>query len=371
MRSPPRILVVDDNEMNVDILKTRLVANGFEVITAADGEQALESAREHLPDLILLDIMMPKVDGISVCRELKADRELPFMPIVMVTAKTDSGDVVAGLDAGAEEYLTKPIDHVALVARVKSMLRIKELQDTVQAQAAELAEWNRTLEAKVETQLADLERLGRLKRFFSPHLADAIVDRGGEDLLKSHRSEISVVFSDLRRFTAFSETAEPEEVSRVLQEYFSAMGKLIFEHEGTIERFVGDSIMVLFNDPLPCPGHELRAVTMGLAMQERANDLVAQWRKRGYDLGLGIGIARGYATVGQIGFEGRIEYSATGTVANLAARLCATAKPGQVLVSQPVFTAVEEDVEVEELGEMELKGFHRPVAIYNARGLKS
>ena len=239
--------------MNVDILRMRLTANGYDVITAGDGEQALSTARERQPDLILLDIMMPKVDGLSVCRELKADESLPFMPIIMVTAKAESGDVVAGLDAGADEYLTKPVDQAALVARVKSMLRIKELHDTVQAQSEQLAEWNRTLEKKVEDQLTDLERLGRLKRFFSPQLSEAIVSQGGEELLKSHRSEISVVFCDLRAFTAFSETAEPEEVSRVLQEYFSAMGELIFENEGTIERFVGDSIMVLFNDPLPCP----------------------------------------------------------------------------------------------------------------------
>lgn len=352
--------------MNVDILRRRLIANGFEVITAADGEQALNSARENHPDLILLDIMMPKLDGISVCRELRADDGVPFMPIIMVTAKADTSDVVAGLDAGADEYLTKPVDQASLVARVKSMLRIKELHDTVQAQSLQLAEWNRNLEEKVQAQLADLERLSRLKRFFSPQLSEAIVSQGGEKLLQSHRSEISVVFCDLRAFTAFSQTAEPEEVSQVLQEYFSVMGQLIFEFEGTIERFVGDSIMVLFNDPLPCPDHEYRAVRMGLTMQARAKGLIGQWRRHGHDLGLGIGIARGYATVGQIGFEGRIEYSATGTVVNLAARLCDNAEPGQILISQPVYTAVKDQIEAEELGEQQLKGFHKPVLVFNA-----
>jgi adenylate cyclase len=371
MRSPPCILVVDDNPMNVDILQTRLTAHGYAVITASDGEQALATARAQHPDLILLDVMMPKVDGLTVCRELKADSSLPFVPIIMVTAKSDSQDIVAGLEAGAEEYLTKPLDHAALMARVKSMLRIKELHDTVQAQSAQLAEWNQTLEQRVRDQLEDLERVGRLKRFFSPQLCELIVSKGGEQLLQSHRSEISVVFCDLRGFTAFSETAEPEEVNRVLQEYFAGMGELIFEYEGTIERFVGDSIMVLFNDPLPCAEHELRAVRMALAMQTRAGELIDIWEKRGHRLGLGIGIARGYATVGQIGFEGRMEYSATGTVANLAARLCDIAQPGQILICQQVYAAVGDRLDMESLGDRDLKGFSRPMPVYSALALRN
>ena len=315
--------------------------------------------------------MMPKVDGVTVCRELKADTSLPFMPIIMVTAKSDSQDIVAGLEAGAEEYLTKPVDHAALMARVKSMLRIKELHDEVQAQSAQLVEWNQTLEQRVRDQLEDLERVGRLKRFFSPQLCDLIVSKGGEQLLQSHRSEISVVFCDLRGFTAFSETAEPEEVNRTLQEFFAGMGELIFEYEGTIERFVGDSIMVLFNDPLPCSEHELRAVRMALAMQTRAGELIEIWEKRGHRLGLGIGIARGYATVGQIGFEGRMEYSATGTVANLAARLCDIAQPGQILICQQVHAAVGDRLDMESLGDRDLKGFSKPMPVYSALGLQN
>jgi class 3 adenylate cyclase len=346
MRTPPCILVVDDNPMNVDILQTRLTAHGYAVITASDGEQALATARAQHPDLILLDVMMPKVDGVTVCRELK-------------------------LEAGAEEYLTKPVDHAALMARVKSMLRIKELHDEVQAQSAQLVEWNQTLEQRVRDQLEDLERVGRLKRFFSPQLCDLIVSKGGEQLLQSHRSEISVVFCDLRGFTAFSETAEPEEVNRTLQEFFAGMGELIFEYEGTIERFVGDSIMVLFNDPLPCSEHELRAVRMALAMQTRAGELIEIWEERGHQLGLGIGIARGYATVGQIGFEGRMEYSATGTVANLAARLCDIAQPGQILICQQVHAAVGDRLDMESLGDRDLKGFSKPMPVYSALGLQN
>ena len=226
MRTPPLILIVDDNPTNLDILQTRLAVHNYEILTATDGEEALAIAREKQPDLILLDIMMPKMDGIEVCRQLRADPSVPFMPIIMVTAKADSKDVVAGLEAGGDEYLTKPVDHAALVARVKSMLRIKNLHDTVRDQAArleeqsaQLAEWNRTLEQKVAEQLAELERVGRLKRFLSPQLAEIIISKGDEEFLESHRREITVVFCDLRGFTAFSETGEPEEVMEVLREY--------------------------------------------------------------------------------------------------------------------------------------------------------
>jgi len=377
MRTPPHILVVDDNPVNVDILRTRLAVHGYEILTAADGEEALVVARAKQPDLILLDVMMPKMDGIQVCRELRADSSLPFMPIILVTAKTDSKDVVAGLEAGGDEYLTKPVDQAALVARVQSMLRVKALHDTVQeqatrlaGQAAELREWNRTLEQRVADQLAELQRVGRLKRFFSPHLAELIVEGGAEDPLKSHRRDVTVVFLDLRGFTAFAETSEPEEVMGVLREYHAEMGMLILTHEGTLERFTGDGIMVFFNDPVPLPNPAERAVRMALEMRERIAELTLKWRKLGYDLDFGIGIAQGYATIGAIGFEGRWDYGAIGTVTNLAARLCGEARPGQVLVSQRVLAAVEDLVDVETVGDLGLKGFHRPVPAYNVLGAK-
>ncbi|MGH7473401.1 MAG: response regulator, partial [Candidatus Methylomirabilales bacterium] len=341
MRTPPRILIVDDNPENLDILRRRLAVHGYEILTATDGEEALVKAREKLPDLILLDIMMPKMDGMEVCRHLKADPSLPFMPIIMVTAKAQSEDIVAGLEAGGDEYLTKPLDHAALVARVKSMLRIKALHDRVQEQAAQLeaqtvqlAEWNRTLEQRVQEQLAQLERLGRLKRFFSPQLAELIVAGGVEDPLKTHRREVTVVFLDLRGFTAFAEISEPEEVMGVLREYHTEMGKLILAHEGTLERFTGDGMMIFFNDPVPMPDPEERAIRMALAMRDRVAELIVTWRKRGYELDFGVGIAQGYATIGAIGFEGRWDYGAIGTVTNLAARLCGEAKPGQILISK-------------------------------------
>jgi adenylate cyclase len=377
MRVPPRILIADDQPMNVDILQTRLAVHGYELLTAADGEEALGVARAQLPDLILLDIMMPKMDGLEVCRLLKGDAALPFMPIIMVTAKADTKDIVAGLEAGADEYLTKPVDQAALVARVKSMLRIKALHDTVQeqadrleAQALQLADWNRTLEQRVAEQLAELERMGRLKRFFSPQLAELIVSTGEEKLLESHRREVTVVFCDLRGFTAFSETTEPEDIMEVLREYHTALGELIFRFEGTLERFTGDGLMVFFNDPVPCPDPAARAVRMAVAMRQRVGELTETWRKRGHELDWGVGIAQGYATLGKIGFEGRFDYAAIGTVTNLAARLCGEAAGGQILINQRVYAAVEALAVADLVGDLSLKGFVKPVPAYNVWALK-
>ena len=377
MRTPPRILIADDNAMNLDILQTRLALHGYDILTATDGEAALALAREKQPDLILLDVMMPKLDGFEVCRRLRGDPALPFMPIILVTARTDSKDVVAGLEAGGDEYLTKPVDQAALVARVKSMLRIKALHDTVQEQAArlegqagELLAFNRSLEERVRDQVSQLERLGRLKRFFSPQLADLIVAGGADDPLKSHRRQVTVVFLDLRGFTAFAETAEPEEVMTVLREYHAEMGKLILAHEGTLERFTGDGMMIFFNDPVSVPNPAERAIRMAVAMRERVNDLSAGWRKRGYDLALGVGIAEGYATIGAIGFEGRWDYGAIGTVTNLAARLCGEAKGGQILVTSRVAGALEDLIECEEVGALPLKGLLKPVPTFHVLRLK-
>jgi class 3 adenylate cyclase len=285
---------------------------------------------------------------------------------------------VAGLEAGADEYLTKPLDQAALVARVKSMLRIKELHDTVQeqarqlqSQAAQLAQWNRTLEQRVQNQVSELERMGRLKRFFSPQVSELVVSSGGEQLLRSHLQEVTVVFCDLRGFTAFSEATEPNDVMAVLREYHEAMGALIFRYEGTLERFTGDGIMVFFNDPLPCPDPSARAVRMALEMRQRMEALIDTWRHRGYQLHVGIGIAHGHATLGMIGFEGRVDYAAIGPVTNLASRLCDQADGGQILISQPVYAAVQDQIDAESAGELRLKGVAEPVPAFNVLGSKT
>jgi class 3 adenylate cyclase len=371
MHEPPRILIVDDNEANRDILDARLKVHGYDLLQAGDGEEALAAARQHLPDLILLDVMMPKLDGFEVCRRLKGDASLPFMPIILVTAKADSSDVVAGLDAGADEYLTKPVDQQALVARVRSVLRLKALHDQVQAQAADLATWNRTLEQRVADQVAEIERVSRLKRFLAPQIAELVLSSGDGRVLESHRRDISVVFCDLRGFTAFAETAEPEEVMTVLREYHAALGTLVRAFEGTLERFTGDGLMVLFNDPLPCPDPPRQALRMAVEMRRCVGDLSIKWRKYGHDLGFGVGIAHGYATLGRIGSEERLDYTAIGTVVNLAARLCAEAASGQILVDSKVQALVEEIAETEPAGEFALKGLHRPVRAFNVSGLRA
>lgn len=378
MRTPPLILIVDDNPANVEILQMRLLANNYDIITATDGEMGLAMAKEKQPDLLLLDIMMPKIDGIEVCRRLKNDPTLPFMPIIMVTAKADSKDVILGLEAGSDEYLTKPVDHGSLVARVKSMLRIKDLHDKtknqatqLEAQAEQLKNWNTELEERVEEQLEVLQRTGRLKRFLSPQLAELIVSTDQNELLKSHRQEITVVFCDLRGFTAFSELGEPEEVMGVLQDYHTEMGQLIFEYGGTLERFTGDGLMVFFNDPIPCDDPSEKAVKMSVAMRDTVNELNSNWKKRGYDLGFGIGVDKGYATLGRIGFEGRFDYAAIGTVTNTASRLCDSAHPDQILISQKVLVDVENIVSVEMVGDLVLKGLHRSINTYNVVGLKN
>jgi class 3 adenylate cyclase len=371
MRSPPRILIADDNAANLDILRTRLAGQGYEIVPAMDGEAALDAAREHRPDLILLDVMMPKRDGFEVCRLLKSDPALPFMPIILVTAKGDSRDIVTGLECGADEYLTKPVDHAALMARVKSILRIKALHDQVQEQALQLADWNRTLERRVAEQVDELERVSRLKRFLAPQVAESVVCAGNDRLLESHRCDVAIVFCDLRGFTALAETAEPEEVMDVLREYHAALGDIIHRFEGTLERFLGDGLMVLFNDPIPCADPAVRAVRMAVAMRDRVVAMAEQWRKRGHELGFGVGIAQGYATLGRIGFEGRFDYAAIGTVPNLASRICSEAKPGQILISQRVHSAVEDLAESEPLGVLTLKGLARPVQVYDVRRLKN
>jgi adenylate cyclase len=321
---------------------------------------------------------MPRLDGIETVKQLKADASLPFIPVILVTAKSDTKDVVAGLENGGDDYLTKPVDHAALMARLRAMLRIKALHDTVQqqaarleAQAGELADWNRTLQERVAAQLGELERVGRLKRFLAPQLAEMIVSSGDDSVLDSHRRDIVVVFCDLRGYTAFAETAEPEEVMAALREYHAALGPLVGQFEGTLDHFLGDGLMVFFNDPLPCPDASARAVRMAIAMREAMGELLAGWRRRGWDLGFGVGIAQGYATIGRIGFADRMDYTAIGTVTNLAARLCGEAKDGQILVSKRVATAVEDTVALEEIGNLSLKGLSQAVAVYNVAGLLS
>ncbi len=354
---PNKILIVDDEPFNLDLLEQELQDQGYTIERATDGAEALEKVPSFLPDVILLDYMMPNMNGLEVLGRLRKDEKHKGIPVILLTAKATQEDKIRGLDAGADDYVVKPFDSFELMARVRAMIRIKEMHDL-------LEDWNRDLADKVARQVEELERVKRLKRYLSPQIAETILGED-ESHFKSHRREITVVFLDLRGFTAFSESAEPEEIMEVLRGYHAEMGKLIFEFGGTLERFAGDGIMIFFNDPVLCPDHTEKAIRMALEMRLRVVELRKGWLKRGYDLDLGIGLAAGYATLGNIGFEGRMDYGAIGNVTNLAARLCGEALGGQILVDRKTLGRIEELVEVEPRDELVLKGFPRPVAAFN------
>jgi adenylate cyclase len=363
MTEPVTILAVDDQPANLRLLDAVLSPRGYRVVRATSGEQALELLPSSGADLVLLDIVMPGIDGYEVCRRIRSTSETAYLPVVMITASGHQ-EKTRAIEAGADDFVSKPFDQSELLARVASLARIKRYHDTITRQAAELAEWNAELEARVTTQLEELQRMNRLRRFLSPQVADLVINSGDDSILGSHRREIVVVFCDLRGFTAFAESSEPEEVMGVLGEYHAALGELIFRYEGTLERFTGDGLMVFFNDPIPLEDPTQRAVEMALVMRDRVAGLVEGWSRLGHDLGFGVGIAQGFATLGRIGYEGRFDYAAIGTVTNLAARLCGEADAGQVLVSQRVFSAVEAVAAGEPVGALELKGFSRPIRVF-------
>lgn len=364
------VLAVDDLEQNLRLLDAVLSPRGYSVVTAASGEEALAMLEAHAVDLVLLDIMMPGMDGYEVCRRIRAVPRWAFLPVVMITASGDQEKRHA-LEAGADDFVSKPFDQAELVARVASLARIKRYHDTIEQQSAELARWNTELEERVAGQIAELERVNRLRRFLSHQVVDLVIESGDDSVLSSHRRDIVVVFCDLRGFTPFAEASEPEDVMGVLSEYHAVLGELIDRYEGTLERFTGDGVMVFFNDPFPCDDPPRRAIRMAIEIRDRVGALAEQWRRRAIDLGIGIGVAQGYATLGRIGFEGRSDYAAIGSVTNLAARLCAAAAAGQVLVAQRAFSAVEHDIVATPVGELDVRGFSRAVTAYAIDGIRS
>jgi adenylate cyclase len=357
-----RILVVDDQRANVEMMAGVLQARGYEVLTALDGEAALEEVRAGNLDLVISDILMPGLDGYELCQRLRADPATTLLPVILVTSLDPSGERLHGIEAGADDFLSKPVNWEELFARVRSLLRIKRLQDEVKA-------WNAKLEERVRDQVAHIEQLGRLKRFFSRQVAEAIV-AGGEDILKPHRREITAVFLDLRGFTAFTDRADPEEVLELLRAYHVTLGQTVEEFGGTLEHFAGDGVMIFFSDPFPVDRPAERAVRMAIALQKAFTPIAHAWRKLGHEVGLGIGIAQGEATLGVIGFEQRWEYAAIGNVPNLAARLCGEARAGEILLDAQTEHEIAQLVYADPVGPLQLRGFLQPVPAFRLKALR-
>jgi class 3 adenylate cyclase len=364
------ILVVDDDADTRELLSRRLARLGYAPVSATDGLQALEVMASRPVDLVLLDLQMPVLDGFEVLERRRADEQLCHIPVVMISSLDDVVSVVRCIEMGAEDYLPKPFDPVLLRARLGSCLERKALRDQERALTRQLAEWNTTLEAKARQQAEEMARLSRLRRFLSPQLADAVVSSGADSVLQSHRRQIAVVFSDLRGFTAFAEVAEPEDVMAVLRDFHQAMGAVIHEFGATVGYFAGDGLMAFFNDPVPCPDPASRAVRMAVVMRDEMGTMCADWQAVGHNLGFGVGIAFGYATLGEIGFEGRFDYGVIGSVVNLAARLCDQAGPGEILISQRARREVDGVAEIEDRGLLTLAGFHDRVPAYAVVAIK-
>jgi class 3 adenylate cyclase len=326
----------------------RVLSRRYTIAVAKDGAEALALARANPPDLILTDAMMPHMSGYDVLQAVRRDPTLHRVPVIFLTARTGTDARVESFDAGADDYIAKPFDENELLARIGNLIRAR-------AQARELE----TLQKQ------------KMARFLPRHVADMVTAGDQEDFLRGHRTEITVLFLDLRGFTAFAESAAPEDLMDVLRQYQGEMGHLIRDHQGTLERFSGDALMVFFNDPLSVENHAEQAIRLGIAMRARLADLRQQWETRGIDLGGCSGVATGYATVGLVGFEERQDYSAIGPVTNLAARLCAEATHGQILISGRCLQLVQPLVDVCPVGELTLKGFRRPVAAYNVTGFRN
>jgi adenylate cyclase len=356
-------LIVDDSPVNRKLLARHLDTLEIDSREAAEGRAALEVLRSSGADIavVLCDIEMPVMDGYETLAAIKSDEALRHLPVIMISSVEELASVIRCIELGAADYLPKPFDPMILGARIRASLAAKRLYDLEIESAARQAELLRTIEHQKD----------ELSRFLSPQVAALVSSPEGVQLLAGHRRIATSMFADLRGFTSFSETAEPEEVLGVLREYHKAMGELIVEHGGTLEHFAGDGMMVFFNDPVLQDDHVERAIRMSIGMRARFLEMSAGWAKRGHTLGFGIGIATGYATMGRIGFEGRYDYGMVGFSVITAARLSSAALANQILLSPRSAAEVDGLFELESVGEIQLKGFSRPIAPMNVLQMRS
>jgi len=359
-----RILVVDDDPLTLDLLEQELTDTGYEVARAATGDEALQKATSFLPHVVLLDYILPGMDGVEVIRRLRQDDRFKAVPVILITGRGGQEDKIRGLDAGADDYVVKPFDHVELLARVRSMVRIRQMHES-------LEQWGRTLQEQVQKQVEEIQRLARLKRFLSPQVAEAVLGRNASEVFEGHRREITIVCLRLAGFPEFTERTDPEDVLNLLAAFHTVMGDLVFAFGGTVESISGDGMTVFFNDPIPVEDHIRRGIQMGLEMRERIHTMAEEWRRQGHELHAAIGVVTGYATLGEIGFEARREYAAVGHTPVLAGLLCAVAKPGQVLTTERNLAKIEDMVEAEPAGKVTPEGSLRPIAVFNLVRLKA
>jgi adenylate cyclase len=356
----PRILAVDDTAPNLRLLEAVLVPKGYEVVSVGTGAEALSEAARGV-DLVLLDVHLPDISGFEVCQRLRSDPATAALPIVMVTA-TATEERIEGLEAGADDFVPKPFNQAELLARVRSLLRVKRYHDELVAHRARLAE-------RVEEQEAEIDHLNELRRYLPETVLEALSH--DDSLLEPHRNDVAVLFADLRGFTLFAGTAEPEEVIEVLRDYHTMVERHVHESGATVGHFAGDGVMLFWNDPIPCEDPAGRAVRTALRLVEDIGALNQSWRRLGYSIGVGIGVASGYATIGMMGFEGRYEYSALGPVVNLASRLSDEARDGHtILINQRAHALLEDRLVAEELPEgLILPGFPGPVSAWHVERL--
>ena len=358
-QEPPVILVAHPECSRIEGLLQPLSAAGARLVRAAGIEEIRRILNSHPPDCVLLCPNTEK--AAELCQEIRSHPKAG--PVVLLLREKNWAETVSLFRAGAEEILPNP-DPQELLVRVRNMLELRRLRQETAATHAQV-------EKRVSDDVISAERISRLKRYLSPQVVAAVLSGDESHVLKPTRQEVSIVFSDLRNYTQFSEASEPEEIIAMLKDFHALYGEIIFQYDGTLERFAGDGVMVFFGAPVPFQDHACRAVAMAVNARERLKGLRTKWEKLGYSLDISFGISTGYVYVGNIGFEGRMDYAAIGKTTNLAARLCAAAKGGQILISRKTLFQVEDLVEVEEIGALEVKGFSHPVLAYDVLRLKS